>query len=148
MGVVVLSLCSLARGSPVLESAVSMVGYRLYGRSSSDLLQEDLYQRTTPPRTAALSPPDPMSGQCPPTSPPKTPKNSQDWYPNEKEEIPETDWSFSLSIQLYPSTNTYREKGQVSTQSEVLSISWGKPHRKPTPPASWSWTSRLRNCEK
>ena len=101
-----LSLCSLARGSPVPESAVSMVGYRLYGRSSGDLLQEDLYQHTTPPGTAALSLPDPVGGQCPPMFPPKTPQNSQDWYPNEKEEIPGTDWSLSLSLNPTPPIHT------------------------------------------
>lgn len=107
---VVLSLCILARGSPVLESAVTMVGYRLYGRSSGDLLQEDLYQHTTPPGTAALSPPDPVAGQCPPTFPPKTPQNSQDWYPNEKEKTPETDWSLSFSQSNSTPPPTHTEK--------------------------------------
>ena len=71
---VVLSLCILARGSPVLESAVTMVGYGLYGRSSGDLLQEDLCQHTTPPGTAALSPPDPVAGHVHPRFHQRLPK--------------------------------------------------------------------------
>ena len=42
MGGAVLTPCSLAWGSPVLEFAVSMVDYRLYGRGNGHLLQEDL----------------------------------------------------------------------------------------------------------
>ena len=42
MGGTVFPSCSLVWGSPVLESAVSMVGYRLYGRGNGNLFQEDL----------------------------------------------------------------------------------------------------------
>ena len=121
-----LSLCSLARGSPVPESAVSMVGYRLYGRSSGEL-----YQHTTPPGTAALSLPDPVAGQCPPTFHQRLPKTHRTGILMKRKRYQgltglslSLSLYVSLSIQLHPSTNTYREKGQVSTQSEgVLSIS-------------------------
>ena len=58
----VLPPCSLAWGSPVLESAVPMVGLpygNLYGRAHCNLLQECLCQQTVPARTAAASGPDP-----------------------------------------------------------------------------------------
>ena len=60
MGGVVLSPCRLAWGSPVLEFAVSMVGYRLCGRGNGHLLQEDLGQHPEPPRTAVARAPDPV----------------------------------------------------------------------------------------
>ena len=44
MGGAVLPPCSLAWGGPVLEFAVSVVGYRSYGRGKGNLLQEDLCQ--------------------------------------------------------------------------------------------------------
>ena len=39
--------CSLACGGPILESAVFMVGYRLYGKGKGDLLKKDLCQHAT-----------------------------------------------------------------------------------------------------
>ena len=42
MGGAVLPSCSLARGSPVLESAICMVRYRLYGKDNADLLIREL----------------------------------------------------------------------------------------------------------
>ena len=60
MGGAVLTPCSLAWGSPVLEFAVSMVDYRLYGRDNGHLLQEDLGQHPEPPSTAAARAPDPV----------------------------------------------------------------------------------------
>ena len=44
---------------------------------NGDLLQKDLYQHATSPRTAALCVPDPMAGYYQHTPPPETPKNSQ-----------------------------------------------------------------------
>ena len=42
MGGTVFPSCGLVWGSPVLESAVSIVGYRLYGRGNGSFFQEDL----------------------------------------------------------------------------------------------------------
>jgi len=42
MGGAVLLSCSLAQGSPVLESAISVVRYRLYGKDNVDLLIREL----------------------------------------------------------------------------------------------------------
>ena len=44
---------------------------------NGDLLQKDLYQHATSPRTAALCVTDPMAGYYQHTPPPETPKNSQ-----------------------------------------------------------------------
>ena len=35
-----------------------------YGRGNGDLLQKDLCQHAVPPRTAAVSAPDPAAGHC------------------------------------------------------------------------------------
>ena len=44
------------------------------GRGIGDFLEKDLCQHTVPPRTAALSAPDPVPGHCQPTPPLETPK--------------------------------------------------------------------------
>ena len=50
-----------------------------YGRgngSNVDLLQKDLCQHPTPPKTAVVSNPDPEAGHCQPIPLPETPKHS------------------------------------------------------------------------
>ena len=46
----------------------------MVGRGIGDFLEKDLCQHTVPPRTAALSAPDPVPGHCQPTPPLETPK--------------------------------------------------------------------------
>ena len=72
MGGAVLPPCSLAWVSPVLQSAVSVVGLpysTLYGRANGDLLQEALCQHTMPPKTVAASAPIPTADHCWPMPP-------------------------------------------------------------------------------
>ena len=76
----VLPPCSLAWGSPVLESAVPMVELpygNLYGRAHCNLLQECLCQHTVPDRTAAANGPDPAADHCQTTVLQETPTHSQ-----------------------------------------------------------------------
>ena len=78
MGEAVFTPCSLTWGRPVLESAFSLwQGYRLYGRTNGDFLQEDLCQQAAPPRIAAANAPDPVAGHCLHMPSPETPKHSQ-----------------------------------------------------------------------
>ena len=78
MGQAMLPPYSLAWGSPVLEFAVSMVGYRHYARGKGNLLQEDLCQHPTHLcRPAAASATDPTAGHCWLTPLPETSKHMQ-----------------------------------------------------------------------
>ena len=45
--------------------------------ANGDLLQENLCQHCAPPRTAAVSAPDPMAGHCQVMPPSETSKHSQ-----------------------------------------------------------------------
>lgn len=55
--------------------------------------------------------------------------------------------SSPLSAPTWPSTHSHRE-GQGSTRKKALSKPRKEASPETKPPASWSWTSSLRNCEK
>ena len=113
-----MGLCSLPVVWP--EAALSWSlqspwqGYRLYGRTNGDFLQEDLGQQAVPPRIAAANAPDPVAGHCQPMT---------------SREIPKTLADKSGSVLVEPrllSPASWCSKGFVCVlQESLFSQSWG-----------------------
>ena len=110
---------------------MSMTGCRLYGQANGDLLQEDLCQQATPPRTAAACAPDPAAGHCQPTPLPETLKHSQaslPWSLVGSQLLSHESWcaqNFICSVQLLSHVRLFATPWTVECHASLsITTSW------------------------